>query len=188
MSLTPQETGGPAGSRALPAATLALGAALLVGAVALAVVAARGPAPARSLQDRVRAVAVTLRCPVCQDLSVADSPSPLARQMRGIIGADLSGGMTAEAVRRHFVDQYGEWILLAPPRRGVDLVAWLIPIVLLTGGVILAAAAVRRWTRSSFAGRVPAGEANSSSADGSLSASDRRLLDRALSAAGEDAE
>jgi cytochrome c-type biogenesis protein CcmH len=166
-----------------------LSAALVLAALALAVVASRGPAPPHSLQDRVRAVAITLRCPVCQDLSVADSPSPLARQMRGIIGADLSGGMTADAVRQRFVDQYGEWILLSPPRRGIDLVAWLIPIVLLTGGLILAAAAVRRWTLSSVAGRAHVGEdADGASAGGSLSAPDRRLLDRALAAAGEDPE
>jgi cytochrome c-type biogenesis protein CcmH len=165
-------------------AALALAVALAAAAVSLAVVAARGPAPEPAMQARVRAIAATLRCPVCQDLSVADSPSPLARQMRGVIAADLAAGMSPQVIRDRFVAQYGEWILLVPPRRGIDLVAWILPIVLLAAGIAVAVGAIRRWTRAAG----PSAAARASGADDPLTAADRRLLDRALASSSEEPE
>jgi cytochrome c-type biogenesis protein CcmH len=158
--------------RRVPRGALALAAVLIAAAAGLAVVAMRGSGPPESLQDRVRAVASTLRCPVCQNLSVADSPSKLATQMRATIGAQLQTGRTSDQIRQEFADAYGEWILLAPPKRGIDLAVWLAPLVLLLAGLSVGAMAVRRWT----AGAAPAED------DGAddLSAADRSLLERAL--------
>ena len=80
-----------------------LAAALLAAAAVAGFVAARGPTPPTTLQDRVRAVASTLRCPICQDLSVADSPSGLAQQMRATIAQDLQAGMSPERIRAGFL-------------------------------------------------------------------------------------
>jgi len=162
----------------------ALAAALLAAGASLAVVAARGPARPTTMPEQVRAVASTLRCPVCQDLSVADSPSRLAEQFRQQIAQELEAGETPDQIRQGFVRAYGEWILLAPPRRGINLVAWVAPILLLLGGLALAWTAVRRWTSV----RAPGPRAVPSRSVGDLSASDRRLLERALAAASEEPE
>ncbi len=160
----------------LPPAMLA--GALLAASLALAVVALRSPARPATLEGRVRAVASTLRCPVCQSLSVADSPSSLARQMRAEIAADLRAGRTPDQIRATFVKAYGDWILLSPPRHGLDLVLWIAPMVLLLAGLAAAGVAVRRWTVGG------SGEGASTNADQpsgpGLSAADRGLLDRAL--------
>jgi len=137
-------------------------------------------------------VAVELRCPVCQDLSVADSPAPLARAMRARIAAELSAGASPAAVRDEFVRSYGSWILMAPPRRGLSLVVWILPLLLAVAGCAIAVVAVRRWTRDR-PGAPPEARsgdaADSPGAPANLSASDRRLLDRALAAArAEDPE
>lgn len=168
-------------SRRLSWASLALAAVLLAAAAALAVIAIRGPGSPSSLQGRVRSVASTLRCPVCQNLSVADSPSPLARQMRATIGSELQAGRTAQQIRDQFAAAYGEWILLAPPKKGIDMAVWLAPLALLIGGLAILGISVRRWTAGSAPAVPDQGESPVSQAD-------RRLLERALATLPEEGE
>jgi cytochrome c-type biogenesis protein CcmH len=112
---------------------LLLGAAAAV--VVLAAVIGPGDDQARTLDDRVREVASGLRCPVCQNLSVADSPSALAAEMRAEIAARLLGGATPDQVRAFFVQRYGEWVLLEPTREGLNLLPWLVPIAGVLAGL-----------------------------------------------------
>ena len=98
-------------------------------------------------EDVVHEVAVQLRCVVCQNLSVADSPSEMASQMRGIIRERLAAGESPAEVQRYFVERYGEWILLSPPRHGFNLLVWLVPLGAVLAGLAAAAMLIRRWTR-----------------------------------------
>lgn len=180
MSLPPQDGQGRAGSARIGA--FALAAILLAAVVAVVLVAMRGPAPPENLQDRIRSVASTLRCPVCQNLSVADSPSRLATQMRTTIGQELQAGRTPGQIREEFATAYGEWILLAPPKRGIDMAVWLMPLALLIGGLVIGVIAVRRWT----AGAVREAPTTTPQAEPGISEQDRRLLDRAMAAAEEN--
>ena len=104
--------------------------------------------PARHVeQQTVYEIASQLRCVVCQNLSVADSPSEMATQMRGVIKERLATGERPEAVIHYFVDKYGDWILLSPPRRGFSLVVWVFPFVAVAVGLGIVALVLRRWTR-----------------------------------------
>jgi cytochrome c-type biogenesis protein CcmH len=125
---------------------LAIGAAVLVFAAALAV-AGRSSGGGATIEDRTQAIAAGLRCPVCQNLSVADSPSQLAGEMRTEIADRLRAGATDAEIRAYFVQRYGEWVLLEPPRRGFDLIPWLVPIVGLLVGAGIWFALVRRRPR-----------------------------------------
>ena len=115
--------------------------------------AALGAAPpGRTVtEDQVREVAANLRCVVCQSLSVADSPSETANQMRAIVRERLVAGETPEQVTAYFVEKYGTWILLAPPRHGFNLLVWVVPFAGLALGLVLAGLAMRRWSRRSAA-------------------------------------
>jgi cytochrome c-type biogenesis protein CcmH len=178
-------TGRRTNDRRRGALLLSLAGVMLLAAVALLVVGLRGPAPARTPTDRVHAIAAGLRCPVCRDLSVADSPAPLAQQMRATIARDLAAGKTPAQIRAEFMAAYGESILLAPPRRGLGLIAWVMPVLLLAGGLLAALVAVRRWRAGPATFPAPARHELTAGGSG-LSSADRRLLGRALARLDED--
>ncbi|HWJ15967.1 MAG TPA: cytochrome c-type biogenesis protein [Gemmatimonadaceae bacterium] len=101
-----------------------------------------------ALEARTSAVAAQLRCPVCQGLSIQDSPSELAQSMRSLVRDQLAQGKTPEQVKAYFVSKYGEWILLSPPPHGFNLLAYLFPMLVVLGGGAVIVFAVRRWTTS----------------------------------------
>jgi cytochrome c-type biogenesis protein CcmH len=120
----------------------------LVLLLALAAAPAAAQQPALHVNEReVYEVATQLRCVVCQNLSVADSPSEMAAQMRGIVRERLAAGATPEQVLQYFVDKYGEWILLSPRRRGFTLLVWIAPFAAVAIGLVLVAMLLWRWTR-----------------------------------------
>lgn len=107
---------------------------LVVGATVVIVAAAllaRGGGEPATIEDRAQAIAAGLRCPVCQNLSVADSPSRLAGEMRAEVEGQLRAGRTDDEVRAFFVARYGEWVLLEPR----SLLPFLVPIVAVLVGV-----------------------------------------------------
>jgi cytochrome c-type biogenesis protein CcmH len=140
-------------SRLLALAALAV--LLSAAPPALAAGPAGGPTAAASptggktpvSEDTVHDVAAQLRCVVCQSLSVADSPSETAHEMKGIIRERLAAGESPEQVRAYFVEKYGNWILLSPPRQGFNLLVWVVPFAGLGLGLVLVLLVVRRWSR-----------------------------------------
>jgi len=129
---------------------VALLTALLILTLALGLPTASAQQPARpaSVSEQVvYEVASELRCVVCQNLSVADSPSEMAGQMRAIVRERLAAGDSPAQVRAYFVERYGDWILLAPPRRGFTLLVWVVPYIATLLGIALVAVLVTRWTR-----------------------------------------
>jgi cytochrome c-type biogenesis protein CcmH len=119
--------------------------------LAVGPVAAAAPGPANAAptadEETVRRVAAQLRCVVCQNLSVLDSPSEMAAQMRAIIRERLAAGEAPEQVVQYFVDKYGEWILLSPREHGFNLLVWAAPVVAVLVGLAVVAVLLRRWTR-----------------------------------------
>ena len=94
-------------------------------------------------------IAADLRCVVCQSLSVADSPvgdgEPDARDRPRAAGR---GRFARSRCKAYFVEKYGAWILLAPPRQGFNLLVWVVPFVGLgRGPACWWSLPVRRWSR-----------------------------------------
>lgn len=112
--------------------------AIVVGilAVLAAVAAVAIPRP-ESAEERVGRIAAELRCPVCQGLSVNDSPSESAREMRAMIERGVAEGRTDDEIRDQFRSAYGDWILLSPPMDDARGLVWLVPLVAIAAGVVL---------------------------------------------------
>jgi cytochrome c-type biogenesis protein CcmH len=168
VTAKPSRERSPSRRGAPSAALVAVGSTIMVAAL-IVVVALFRSQPPESLEDRVGDIGATLRCPTCQSLSVADSPSAIAREMRTTIARRLRAGDTPSQIRQSFVRAYGGWILLAPPRRGINWLVWLLPPLLLVGGLIVALLSARRWVTGSGA----------DASTEELTPADRKMLDSA---------
>jgi len=118
--------------------------AIVVGilAVLAAVAAVAVPRP-QTPEERVARIAAELRCPVCQGLSVNDSPSESAREMRAMIERGVAEGRTDDEIRDQFRAAYGDWILLAPPTDDARGLVWLVPLVAIGAGILLVLSRLR---------------------------------------------
>ena len=135
---------------------------VLLAVLLMAMVQISGPAfavqPGEMLADpvleaRARALSRGLRCLVCQNENIDDSDAQLAGDLRVLLRERLTAGDTDAQAVAFIVDRYGEFVLLNPPARGVNLALWLAgPGLLIVGGG-LAFAVVRR--RSRLAGPAP---------------------------------
>lgn len=120
-------------SRILPA--VALGALLALVAVVALTVLRPDATPSRA--ERVDVLTAELRCPDCQGLSVRDSPTSSAAEIRRQVDELVAGGATDADVRAHFVGRYGQWILLAPS----SPLPWLVPLIV----VVAASGGLAAW-------------------------------------------
>jgi len=134
--------GGPRRARVLhraSAVTLVVtaGVALAIGSV--------GRSAPPTLAARAASLESKIRCPSCQDISVAQSDASAAVAARRQITRMLSAGASDAAIEQSFVDRYGPSILLVPPTSGLGSLIWVLPVV----GVVLALGAlgVLFWRR-----------------------------------------
>jgi cytochrome c-type biogenesis protein CcmH len=119
--------------------------AVVVATLLLALVAGTAWGQEQALDRRVFEIANLLRCPTCVSEAVGQSSSPIAREMRVLIQEQLEMGKSQAEVLAFFQERYGDWILLEPPRRGIHLLVWLLPIVATVVGVGALTVLVRRW-------------------------------------------
>ena len=95
----------------------------------------------------VRTIARELRCAVCQNQSIYESNSDLAKDMLAIIRTKVKAGEDEEAIRQFFFQSYGDYIFLEPTQEGKNRILWLAPFLgLVIGGGALWAA-ISRWKR-----------------------------------------
>jgi cytochrome c-type biogenesis protein CcmH len=102
------------------------------------------PLSGAELDARTNDIGALLRCPVCQGLSVADSPSTMARNMKGEVRDKLAAGYDQEQILASFERSYGEFVRLDPPMRGVNWLVWLGPAAVLVAGGFAVAWALKR--------------------------------------------
>ena len=117
--------------------------ALIVVLVALALTT---PALASEAMPTLAELEQEVYCPTCHT-PLALSSSPIAQRMREFIRERIAAGHTKSEIKDELVEQFGEAVLASPPRRGFNLLAWVLPLA----GIALAGGAIGvlawRWTR-----------------------------------------
>jgi cytochrome c-type biogenesis protein CcmH len=121
-------------------------AALLVAAgfVVALVLAAHGRPP--TVDQRAHRLDRELRCPVCQGLSVADSPSSTSAAIAADVRRRVVAGESDQEIRDAYVARYGHWILLTPGG-GVGAGAFVLPVAGFTVAAVVVVVSLRRWSR-----------------------------------------
>jgi len=107
------------------------------------------------IDQQVREIAKTLRCTVCQTENIWESGAPLAHQMREAVRERVMQGQSAEEIREYFHSRYGDYIMMEPPKQGVNWLIWLAPFLLLFGGGVLLWREVKGWVTRTPAPQPP---------------------------------
>jgi len=98
------------------------------------------PLSGPALDQRTQEVAALLRCPVCQGMSIADSPSTVAQDMKHQVHDMLAQGYTQEQILAYFEKSYGGFVLEKPKNKLV----WILPILLLIVGAVVVVVTAKR--------------------------------------------
>ena len=88
-----------------------------------------------------------IMCPTCHT-TLDQSDAPAAQRIKRYIRTRIDHCATAGQIKSELVANFGAGILAAPPHKGLDLLAWWLPLAGVLAGGILLALGVWRWTRS----------------------------------------
>ena len=120
------------------AARVVLVAAVVLASFAATVSAVAAPSPSDLEAEFV--------CPTCKT-TLDQSDSPIARRMKQVIRNSLAEGKTEAQIRDQLVAQFGPAVVAEPPKKGFDLLAWLVPLGILAGGAVGVGAIAWGWRR-----------------------------------------
>jgi cytochrome c-type biogenesis protein CcmH len=85
-------------------------------------------------------------CPVCET-TLDQSNAPIAERMKAFIRLRIAAGDSEAEIKDALVAEFGPEVLAEPPGGGFGLLAWLVPLAALAGGVATVVILVRRWSR-----------------------------------------
>lgn len=88
----------------------------------------------KSDEDRARAIGSRVKCPVCQGVAIADSPSETARAMMDVVEERIADGWSDNQIIDYFSERYTDSIVIDPPFAGNTLLVWLIPMLAVVAG------------------------------------------------------
>ena len=86
---------------------------------------------------RARTISKNIRCMVCQNQSIDESNSPLAKDLRILIRNKIKEGNKDEEIYKFLTDRYGDFILLKPPFKISTYALWLLPFIFLMIGILV---------------------------------------------------
>jgi cytochrome c-type biogenesis protein CcmH len=93
----------------------------------------------------VNEIAKKLYCPVCPNTPLDVCETKACQDWRVQIKEQLLDGWSEEQIIEYFTEQYGERVLAEPQRSGFTSLVWILPVVAVLLGVVVAAQALKSW-------------------------------------------
>ena len=116
-----------------------------------------------TLEQRAHQLAGELMCPVCDGQTIDGSNAQIAVDMRLKVRELLDAGDTNAEVKDYFVDRYGQEILAAPETSGFSLLAYIVPVFIVLGGIGIALITIKNMRKSAAQVISSGGQTESSS-------------------------
>ena len=101
-----------------------------------------------TLEQRAHQLAAQLMCPVCDGQTIDGSSAQISQDMRLKVRELLDRGDTNAEIKDYFVLRYGPEILAAPEGSGFNLLAWIVPVFIVVGGVGIALLAIKNMRKA----------------------------------------
>lgn len=124
-------------------------------------------------EKRLQKLSEELRCLVCQNQTIADSNAELAQDLRREVRAMIKDGKTDKEIVDFMVIRYGDFVLYRPPVKGITLLLWGGPVVLMIAGLFALIRYQRRRARLVDAKDTPLSADEASRAEALLKEADR---------------
>ena len=86
---------------------------------------------------RAREISKNIRCMVCQNQSIDDSSSSIARDLRILIRNKIEEGKEDKEIYKFLTERYGDFILLKPPLKNNTIILWFLPFVFFIVGIFI---------------------------------------------------
>lgn len=102
----------------------------------------------RSEERRYQDLISELRCPKCQNQNIADSNSPISKDMRGAVYQMMQDGADNDEIVESLVSRFGEFVKYKPDLDKRTFILWATPAIAVLGGLIVVIGIVLRSRRS----------------------------------------
>jgi cytochrome c-type biogenesis protein CcmH len=124
---------------------------LLLGGLAHAQAIEPMPFASHAQEVRFQQLTAQLRCPMCQNETLADSNAPIARDLRNQIFQLMQHGQSDQQIKQYLVARYSDYVLYDPPLKPGTMLLWFGPLLVLLGGAGVVLMAIRKRNRAGIA-------------------------------------
>jgi len=98
-------------------------------------------------EQRFQDLIEELRCPKCQNQNIADSNSPISKDMRAEVYRRMRAGESNDEIVDALVDRFGEFILYRPQVEKRTILLWATPAIAVLGGLLVVIGVIVRSRR-----------------------------------------